>query len=641
MITISATDPNATEPPASDNGTFLLTRTGDTTQPLSVTLSVSGTAQQDVDYTLNDAFGQVFNSVFFDANVSSVVLTVMPLSDALSEMPETVIVQLVQLPACPYAVGAPSVGTVTITSLHATVTIAIVDSNTDETGNNPGMLRLNRTLAVGALEVDLGFSGTASFGSDYVISGVNELGRATIPDEASTLDLPVLPIPDSRAETLPGETLTVTVPVVVRGESAVDESAITGESAPVIRESGGDRSAVTGGTRVLSDRIVVRITARPGETFLDRMIALVEGAERRKTPNEIALSILLAGLTIVFLLVTLSLQAFAVYSGVQQQVLVLVALLVTLIPTTIGALLSAIGIAGMDRLVGANVLAMSGRAVEAAGDCTTLLLDKTGTITLGDRQAREFVPASGITEAGLAEAAQLASLADETPEGRSIVVLAKGRFGLRGRQLHGATLIPFTAQTRMSGVDVDGRRIRKGAVEAVGTWVAACGGTVPAEVREAAGAAATVSAGAGTIATGGSDNTVGGRRRSEAKPAAYHGKVVILGGVIVEKRVQAGLVWLLMRNRPVDDDFVPHLVVSADTPESGFFWVAVHQEGLPKGYEGWARVTVVGQVSDQVHPDLGVGHGSSNTVLAGMFLRGWGAGWVVRRSVFSPRPPWP
>ena len=309
--------------------------------------------------------------------------------------------------------------------------------------------------------------------------------------------------PDGRLEEVAAVTLRVgdevvvsageTIPSdgeVVEGVASVDESAITGESAPVIRESGGDRSAVSGGTRVLSDQIVVRITARPGETFLDRMIALVEGAERHKTPNEIALNILLAGLTIVFLLVTLSLQSFAVYSGAQQRVLVLVALLVTLIPTTIGALLSAIGIAGMDRLVQANVLAMSGRAVEAAGDCSTLLLDKTGTITLGDRQARELIPAPGTTPDELAEAAQLASLADETPEGRSIVVLAKERFGLRGRALRGATLIPFTAQTRMSGVDVDGRRIRKGAVEAVGAWVAACGGAVPEEVRAAAGAAA-------------------------------------------------------------------------------------------------------------------------------------------------------
>jgi potassium-transporting ATPase ATP-binding subunit len=282
---------------------------------------------------------------------------------------------------------------------------------------------------------------------------------------------------------------------VIEGVASVDESAITGESAPVIRESGGDRSAVTGGTRVLSDEIVVRITARPGDSFLDRMIALVEGAKRRKTPNEIALTILLAGLTIVLLIATVSLQPFAIYAGGKQSVIVLVALLVCLIPTTIGGLLSAIGIAGMDRLVRANVLALSGRAVEAAGDCTTLLLDKTGTITLGDRQARDLIPAAGVTEAELAEAAQLASLSDETPEGRSIVVLAKERFGLRGRELRGATLVPFTAQTRMSGVDVGGRRIRKGAADAVTRWVAAEGGSLPpaveAAVRQIASSGAT------------------------------------------------------------------------------------------------------------------------------------------------------
>src|SRR6185312_6653093 len=237
---------------------------------------------------------------------------------------------------------------------------------------------------------------------------------------------------------------------VVEGIASVDESAITGESAPVIRESGGDRSAVTGGTRVLSDEIVVRVTSKPGESFLDRMIALVEGASRQKTPNEIALDILLAGLTIIFLFSVVTLQPFAVYSGAEQSVTVLVALLVCLIPTTIGALLSAIGIAGMDRLVQRNVLALSGRAVEAAGDCSTLLLDKTGTITLGNRQAAEFLPLPGVAEERLAAAAQLASLADETPEGRSIVVLAKERFSIREREVHGATFVPFTAQTRMS-----------------------------------------------------------------------------------------------------------------------------------------------------------------------------------------------
>ncbi|MFB7041630.1 MULTISPECIES: potassium-transporting ATPase subunit KdpB [unclassified Streptomyces] len=270
---------------------------------------------------------------------------------------------------------------------------------------------------------------------------------------------------------------------VVEGVASVDESAITGESAPVIRESGGDRCAVTGGTKVLSDRIVVRITAKPGETFIDRMINLVEGAARQKTPNEIALNILLASLTIVFLLAVVTLKPFAVYAGADEQtsLIVLTALLVCLIPTTIGALLSAIGIAGMDRLVQRNVLAMSGRAVEAAGDVSTLLLDKTGTITLGNRQASEFVPVRGTTEAELADAAQLSSLADETPEGRSIVVLAKEKYGLRERhqgELARAEWIEFTAQTRMSGVDVDGKQTRKGATGSVVAWVREQGGTV-------------------------------------------------------------------------------------------------------------------------------------------------------------------
>ncbi|MDD9370085.1 MAG: potassium-transporting ATPase subunit KdpB, partial [Acidimicrobiales bacterium] len=266
---------------------------------------------------------------------------------------------------------------------------------------------------------------------------------------------------------------------IIDGIASVDESAITGESAPVIRESGGDRSAVTGGTRVLSDQIVVRITARAGETFLDRMIALVEGASRQKTPNEIALNILLAGLTVIFLLATVTLQPFAVYSGAEQTVITLIALLVCLIPTTIGALLSAIGIAGMDRLVQHNVLAMSGRAVEAAGDCSTLLLDKTGTITLGNRQAAEFLPLAGVSEERLAAAAQLASLADETPEGRSIVVLAKQRYDVREREVGQATLVPFTAQTRMSGLDIDGVSVRKGATESVRRWVVEQGGKAP------------------------------------------------------------------------------------------------------------------------------------------------------------------
>src|SRR3982074_1576398 len=256
---------------------------------------------------------------------------------------------------------------------------------------------------------------------------------------------------------------------VIEGVASVDGAAITGESAPVIREAGGDRSAVTGGTKVLSDQIKVRITSNPGETFLDRMIALVEGAERQKTPNEIALNILLAGLTIIFLLAVVTLQPFAIYSSAHQTVFVLVSLLVCLIPTTIGGLLSAIGIAGMDRMIQHNVLAMSGRAVEAAGDVNTLLLDKTGTITLGNRQATEFIPLAGVDEKILADAAQLSSLADETPEGRSIVVLAKEKYGLRGRELapHEATFVPFTAQTRMSGVDFDGREIRKGAADAI------------------------------------------------------------------------------------------------------------------------------------------------------------------------------
>ena len=266
---------------------------------------------------------------------------------------------------------------------------------------------------------------------------------------------------------------------IMEGVASVDESAITGESAPVIREAGGDRSAVTGGTRVLSDYIKIKITSNPGETFLDRMIALVEGAERQKTPNEIALNILLAGLTIIFLLAVVTLQPFAIYSGSPQTVFVLVSLLVCLIPTTIGGLLSAIGIAGMDRLVQHNVLAMSGRAVEAAGDVNTLLLDKTGTITLGNRQAAEFVCAPGVTEAQLADAAQLSSLPDETPEGRSIVVLAKERYGLRGRDLaaHEAHFVPFTAQTRMSGVNLDGREIRKGASDAISKYISAVNGT--------------------------------------------------------------------------------------------------------------------------------------------------------------------
>jgi K+-transporting ATPase ATPase B chain len=283
----------------------------------------------------------------------------------------------------------------------------------------------------------------------------------------------------SAGETIPGDG------DIIEGVASVDESAITGESAPVIRESRGDRSAVTGGTRVLSDHIKVKITSNPGETFLDRMIALVEGAERQKTPNEIALNILLAGLTVIFLLAVVTLQPFAIYSGSPQTIFVLVSLLVCLIPTTIGGLLSAIGIAGMDRLVQHNVLAMSGRAVEAAGDVDTLLLDKTGTITLGNRQATEFVAAPGVSNDQLADAAQLSSLPDETPEGRSIVVLAKEQYSLRGRELadHQPQFVPFSAQTRMSGVDLDGRMIRKGAADAIEKFLQQNGGILPNEVR--------------------------------------------------------------------------------------------------------------------------------------------------------------
>src|SRR6266581_2054815 len=272
---------------------------------------------------------------------------------------------------------------------------------------------------------------------------------------------------------------------VIEGVASVDESAITGESAPVIRECGGDRSAVTGGTRVLSDEIKVRITSNPGETFLDRMIKLVEDTSRQKTPNEIALNILLAGLTIIFLLAVVTLQPYAIYSGAPQSIFVLVSLLVCLIPTTIGGLLSAIGIAGMDRMIQRNVIAMSGRAVEASGDVDVLLLDKTGTITLGNRAATQFFPAPGIEESHLADVAQLSSLADETPEGRSIVVLAKERYHLRGRDLssHAASFIPFSAQTRMSGVDLDGREVRKGAMEAITRLCASRGHNIPVELQ--------------------------------------------------------------------------------------------------------------------------------------------------------------
>jgi K+-transporting ATPase ATPase B chain len=304
--------------------------------------------------------------------------------------------------------------------------------------------------------------------------------KRLLPDSGGRLDPHGLYQPVPAPDLKPGDIVLVEagdlIPSdgdVIEGIASVDESAITGESAPVIRESGGDRSAVTGGTRVLSDWIKVRITAAQGSTFLDRMIALVEGAERQKTPNEIALNILLAGLTIIFVIVVATIPSFATYAGGRVSVVILVALFVALIPTTIGALLSAIGIAGMDRLVRFNVLAMSGRAVEAAGDVDTLLLDKTGTITLGNRQATEFVPLGGVTPAELADAAQLASLPDETPEGRSIVVLAKEKYGIRGRDMApmGAQFIPFSAQTRLSGIDFDGSTIRKGAVDAVLAFV--------------------------------------------------------------------------------------------------------------------------------------------------------------------------
>jgi K+-transporting ATPase ATPase B chain len=314
---------------------------------------------------------------------------------------------------------------------------------------------------------------------------------------------------DPREEEVPGTQLTLGDFVVVQagetihgdgdvveGVASVDESAITGESAPVIRESGGDRSAVTGGTKVLSDRIVVKITSKPGETFIDRMIALVEGAKRQKTPNELALNILLASLTVIFMLAVITLQPMAFYSKAPQSTVVLVALLVALIPTTIGALLSAIGIAGMDRLVQRNVLAVSGRAVEAAGDVNTLLLDKTGTITIGNRQASEFIPVGGVTPEELADAAQLSSMADYTPEGRSIVVLAKNQYGLRERQegeFQGANFVEFTAQTRMSGVDLaGGREVRKGAAASVAQWIRDGGGTPPPELGDTVDAISSV-----------------------------------------------------------------------------------------------------------------------------------------------------
>jgi K+-transporting ATPase ATPase B chain len=308
---------------------------------------------------------------------------------------------------------------------------------------------------------------------------------------------------------------------VVEGIASVDESAVTGESAPVIRESGGDRSAVTGGTKVLSDRIVVRIAVNPGESFLDRMIRLVEGAKRQKTPNEIALHVLLSGMTVIFLIACVTLVPFGIYSGLSLSVTVVVALLVCLIPTTIGGLISAIGIAGMDRLIRHNVIPMSGRAVEAAGDVDTILLDKTGTITLGNRMASELLPVAGVAPDELAEAAQLASLADETPEGRSVVVLAKERYGLRGRDLTqtGARFVPFSAQTRMSGCDLDGRVVRKGAADAIGRHVASLGGAVPLEV----------------------DQTVSRIAQSGGTPLAVADGARVLGVIHLKDTVKGGL----------------------------------------------------------------------------------------------------
>jgi K+-transporting ATPase ATPase B chain len=352
---------------------------------------------------------------------------------------------------------------------------------------------------------------------------------------------------DPREEQVPGAQLTLGDFVVVEageiipgdgdvveGVASVDESAITGESAPVIRESGGDRSAVTGGTKVLSDRIVVKITSKPGETFIDRMIALVEGAKRQKTPNELALNILLASLTVIFMLAVITLQPMAFYSKAPQSLVVLVALLVALIPTTIGALLSAIGIAGMDRLVQRNVLALSGRAVEAAGDVNTLLLDKTGTITIGNRQASEFIPVGGVTQEQLADAAQLSSMADYTPEGRSIVVLAKNQYGLRERQegeFTGAEFVEFTAQTRMSGVNLaDGREVRKGAAASVAQWIRDGGGTPPPELGD------TVD---GISSAGGTPLVVAERTAASGDGAA--GRARALGVINLKDIVKEGI----------------------------------------------------------------------------------------------------
>jgi K+-transporting ATPase ATPase B chain len=370
---------------------------------------------------------------------------------------------------------------------------------------------------------------------------------------------------------------------VVEGVASVDESAITGESAPVIRESGGDRSAVTGGTRVLSDRIVVQITSKPGETFIDRMIALVEGAERQKTPNEIALNILLASLTIIFMLAVITLQPMAFYSGAPQTLVILVALLVALIPTTIGALLSAIGIAGMDRLVQRNVLAMSGRAVEAAGDVNTLLLDKTGTITIGNRQASEFLPVGGVTAAELADAAQLSSMADYTPEGRSIVVLAKEQYGLRERhegELRGAEFVEFTAQTRMSGIDLaDGRQVRKGASSAVRQWIRDNGGTPEEELGPVVD---------GISAAGGTPLVVAERANGGARAlGVIHLKDIVKEGIaerFAEMRTMGIRTVMITGDNPLtakaiaDESGVDDFLAEA-TPEDKMALIRKEQEG--------------------------------------------------------------
>jgi K+-transporting ATPase ATPase B chain len=370
---------------------------------------------------------------------------------------------------------------------------------------------------------------------------------------------------------------------VVEGVASVDESAITGESAPVIRESGGDRSAVTGGTRVLSDRIVVQITSKPGETFIDRMIALVEGAKRQKTPNEIALNILLASLTVIFMLAVMTLQPMAFYSGDPQSLVILVALIVALIPTTIGALLSAIGIAGMDRLVQRNVLAMSGRAVEAAGDVNTLLLDKTGTITIGNRQATEFLPVGGVTAAELADAAQLSSLSDETPEGRSIVVLAKQEYGLRERsegELPGAEFVKFTAQTRMSGVNLaDGREVRKGASNSVQDWIRESGGSPPRELGELVD---------GISSSGGTPLVVAERANGTARAlGVIHLKDIVKEGIserFAEMRAMGIRTVMITGDNPLtakaiaDESGVDDFLAEA-TPEDKMALIKKEQEG--------------------------------------------------------------